>query len=323
MPKISIIVPVYKVEKYLHKCVDSILNQTFKDFELILVDDGSPDKCGEICDEYARVDDRVRVIHKENGGLSDARNAGIDVAEGEYIGFVDSDDYIDADMYEVLYDVLLKNDADISVCGVYECFSNRIEKNNMDGKIHVFNNKDAVKEVLYGKVLTAFAVNKLYKSTIFEDERFPVGKTYEDSFLIPTLFSKAAKIALVSEPKYYYIRREDSISMKNFSNKFFDVVEAAEKNLRLVQESFPEIEKQAMFRYLWAHFFVFDKMLLEDNYKDINGYKNIVSILKKNTKEILRNDCFEKSRKISILVINVSVKLYRLLVVKKYKKQYS
>ena len=118
MPKISIIVPVYNVEKYLRKCVDSILNQTFKDFELILVDDGSIDTSGKICDEYNLKDNRIKVIHKENGGLSSARNAGLDIAQGEYIGFVDSDDWIELDMYEELYKICKENDTDVGIVGI-------------------------------------------------------------------------------------------------------------------------------------------------------------------------------------------------------------
>lgn len=319
MPKISIIVPIYNVEKYINKCVDSILGQTFKDFELILVDDGSPDRCGKICDEYAQKDARVKVVHKENGGLSDARNRGIEEAKGEYIGFVDSDDYIDKDMYEILYDSLIENNADISVCGVYDCYSDRIAQNNIDGKMHVFSNQEALKEVLYGKKLTAFAVNKLYKREVFDNMRFPVGKIYEDSFLIPTIFANSEKIVLVSVPKYYYLHREGSITSFKFSEKFFDVIEASEINLELVNNKFPSIKKQAIFRYLWAHFFVLDKMLLEDDYRNIKGYKQIKSVLKKNTLEILRNSCFEKSRKISILLINLNIGLYRCVVLRKYK----
>ena len=118
MPKVSIIVPVYKVGPYLAKCIDSILSQTLTDFELILVDDGSPDSCGEICDGYAKKDERIKVIHKQNGGLSSARNAGLDIAKGEYIGFVDSDDYIEHDMYEFLYKNSVQYDTDIACCGI-------------------------------------------------------------------------------------------------------------------------------------------------------------------------------------------------------------
>ena len=125
MAKVSVIVPVYKVENYLKKCVNSLINQTLKDIEIILVDDGSPDSCGKICDEYAKNDSRVKVIHKQNEGLSEARNVGIMAAKSPYIGFVDSDDYVAEDMYEMLYENLIKTNADVSVCGLYDCYSNK------------------------------------------------------------------------------------------------------------------------------------------------------------------------------------------------------
>ena len=130
MPEISVIVPVYKVEKYIHRCVDSILGQTFSDIQVILVDDGSPDTCGDICEEYARRDSRVRVIHKENGGLSDARNAGIPQADGKYIIFIDSDDFIEMDMLEYLYSNIRNANADMATCGCFDVYSDRTEAQN-------------------------------------------------------------------------------------------------------------------------------------------------------------------------------------------------
>ena len=128
-PLISVIVPIYKVEKYLNKCVKSIINQTYKNLEIILVDDGSPDNCGKICDKLAERDDRIRIIHKKNGGLSSARNAGIEIANGEYIGFVDSDDYIDNDMFETLYNNIKDNNADLSIIGYQiETIDNKVIK---------------------------------------------------------------------------------------------------------------------------------------------------------------------------------------------------
>ncbi|EGO6689884.1 glycosyltransferase, partial [Enterococcus faecalis] len=162
MPKISIIVPVYNVEKYLEKCVRSILAQTFTDFELILVDDGSPDSSGAMCDQFAEQDQRVKVIHKENGGLSDARNAGIEIATGEYLGFVDSDDYIADDMYELLYTNIVKEDADLSICGIYDVYEGKepVEKQQ---QYIVLDKVAAMKMILEAKVVSVHAVNKLYK----------------------------------------------------------------------------------------------------------------------------------------------------------------
>lgn len=159
MPKISIIVPVYNVEKYLEKCVRSILAQTFTDFELILVDDGSPDSSGAMCDQFAKQDERVKVIHKENGGLSDARNAGIEIATGEYLGFIDSDDYIADDMYELLYTNIVKEDADLSICGIYDVYEGKepVEKQQ---QYIVLDKVAAMKMILEAKVVSVHAVNK-------------------------------------------------------------------------------------------------------------------------------------------------------------------
>lgn len=212
-PEISIIVPCYKVENYIEKCVDSILDQTFRDFELILVDDGSPDNCPAICDRYAAQDPRVKVIHKTNGGLSDARNYGLNIAEGRYIGFVDSDDWIAGDMFESLYQAIRSQDADIAVCCHYEVSDgvfNRI--NSFDGFPVVLDNVKAMSELLIDQRIQNLAWDKLYRRELFRGVAYPVGVAFED---IPTtykLFMKAEKIAIVDKPLYYYLKRTESIS---------------------------------------------------------------------------------------------------------------
>ena len=203
-PKISIIVPVYKVEKYLHKCIDSILAQTFKDFELILVDDGSPDNCGKICDEYAKRDNRIVVVHKENGGLSSARNAGLDIAIGDYIGFVDSDDYIELDMYDNLYKACIENEADISIIGVKE----------------VNEKGDILYEYLptsldFSELLKqSYDWNKIFKKDLFINNNlfFKDNRCYEDIELIPKLIVKSRKIIGVNKLGYNYLKRASSIT---------------------------------------------------------------------------------------------------------------
>ena len=203
-PKISIVVPIYKVEKYIHKCIDSILAQTFTDFELILVDDGSPDNCGKICDEYAMKDSRIKVIHKKNGGLSDARNAGIDTAIGEYIGFVDSDDYIESDMYKDLYEVIINNDADISITGIKEV--------NEEGRVIY---KYLPEKIDFSELLKqAYACNKLFKRNLFLENNlyFQNNRHYEDIELIPKLIAKSNKIVGVNKLAYNYLKRGNSIT---------------------------------------------------------------------------------------------------------------
>jgi glycosyltransferase involved in cell wall biosynthesis len=223
MPTISIIVPIYNVEQYLHKCIDSILSQTFKDFELILVDDGSPDNCGEICDEYAAKDKRVKVIHKANGGLSDARNAGLNIVKGDYIGFVDSDDWIESNMYEVLLKLCINNKADVSTCLVnFQNNRNEIEVNKSN--VSIFDSKTAIYLLYEGKLNGFSTWNKLYKKEIFNDLKFPKGRIYEDAAIMYRVFDVANYIAYINYPLYNYNYREGSITKSNFSEKRFDVV---------------------------------------------------------------------------------------------------
>ena len=147
-PLISIIIPVYKVEKYLEKCIKSVLDQTYKNLQIILVDDGSPDNCGNICDNYAKIDNRIEVIHKANGGLSEARNVGLKVARGEYIGFVDSDDYVSNEMFENLYNTLISNDVDVSICNFYTVINNKNIIKNADNGVEIYNKLEILKEIL-------------------------------------------------------------------------------------------------------------------------------------------------------------------------------
>ena len=238
-PKISIIVPVYKVEPYIHKCVDSILNQTFKDFELILVDDGSPDNCGKICDEYAQKDNRVKVIHKENGGQATARNAALDIARGEYIGFVDSDDYIEKDMYEKLYRCSNSNNADISIIGVKEV-------SELGNILYEY----IPKSINLSEILKrAHAWNKLFKKKLFFENNlfFIENKYYEDLELIPKLFIKANKVCSINDIAYIYLQREGSTTRKR-DEKILDMLWAYKeiKKFLLYEGIFENYENEFM-----------------------------------------------------------------------------
>ena len=214
-PLISIIIPVYKVEKYLEKCIKSVLSQTYKNLQIILVDDGSPDNCGNICDDYARVDNRIEVIHKANGGLSDARNVGLKAARGEYIGFVDSDDYVSNEMFENLYNTLISNDVDVSICNFYIVIDNKNIIKNADNGVKIYNKLEILKEILLDKKIQSYAWNKLYKRELFKDIEYPVGKKYEDIGTTFYILEKCSKIAVSGSPEYYYITRGDSIVDSN------------------------------------------------------------------------------------------------------------
>ena len=223
---LSIIVPVYKVENYLQKCIDSILAQTFTDFELILVDDGSPDGCSALCDAAAAKDARVRVIHQKNGGLSAARNAGLDVARGAWIGFVDSDDYIAPEMYEKMYRAVQSTGADLALCD----YAKVDEAGVPCVQTHVavpqksLTGRELLQKAYWTTVQIAW--NKLYRRTIFAQLRYPVGKLNEDFFVIPEICLNTQKAVVVPDVLYYYVQRGDSIMGKSSTLRHYDGAQA-------------------------------------------------------------------------------------------------
>lgn len=218
-PTISVIVPVYKAEEYLPRCLNSILRQTWSDLQVILVDDGSVDGSGAICDDYAAKDSRVQVIHQPNGGVSKARNAGLDAATGDWIGWVDSDDWIDPDMFRCLLETALSAQADVCVCGRYEEMPKRTGFFGWQQPA-LLDQRAAVKALLEAQVLDDALYDKLWKRELFEGIRFPEGKTYEDLATVYRLFCKAERVFCLSDPKYHYRHRPGSImGDASFSNR--------------------------------------------------------------------------------------------------------
>ena len=221
---ISVIVPIYNVEKYLTKCIESIINQTYKNLEIILVDDGSPDKSPIICDEYAKKDNRIKVIHKKNGGLSDARNYGMSLATGEYISFIDSDDYIDEEMYEKMIFELINNDSDIVSCAINNVYSDRVESSYIEER--VYDTELALKNLILGRDLNQTVWNKLYKKDVINGILFEKGKINEDDFWTYQVFANSKKIITLNKPLYNYIHRESSIMGQGYSEKNLNGLEA-------------------------------------------------------------------------------------------------
>lgn len=212
-PLVSIIVPIYKVEPYLRRCLDSIVNQTYTNLEIILVDDGSPDGCPQICDEYAAKDKRIVVIHKENGGLSDARNAGLDICKGEYVSFVDSDDWVDKNYIKQMFNVAINNHANIVISDFIKTKSHLIPSyTKQDCLIEILDSAAALRRI-WSKDAIAFvtAWGKLIEKRLFEKIRFPVGKVNEDEYTSYKLYFYASKVARISSHLYYYYQRTDSI----------------------------------------------------------------------------------------------------------------
>lgn len=228
-PEISIVVPVFNVEKFLKKCIESIISQSFSNFEVLLVNDGSTDGSLDICLQYTKIDDRVKVINKKNGGLSDARNAGIKYATGKYICFIDSDDFIEKEYLQKLYKNIVKYNSDVSMCEYFITDENgqkiQIEKFNNE-KLKYISGKKLI-ESIYSRnpTISIVAWNKLYKRKLFANIKYSKGRLYEDQFIAVPLFWSVKKVSLIDAPLYNYVQRKGSImNSKINKKKIFDTV---------------------------------------------------------------------------------------------------
>lgn len=306
---ISVIIPCYKVEKYLNQCIESIVNQTYQNLEIILIDDGSPDNCPQICDEWAIKDKRIKVVHKENGGLSSARNVGLEIATGRYISFIDSDDFIDETFIEFLYVNLIKNKADISCCGYYHYFNKSLKEVRHFKKIQLLMNScDAIKKMNTIGYFGVGSWNKLYKKELFQNIRFPIGKLSEDWFILYKLIHESNKIYYDSQPKYYYRQRPGSITRNVKIN--YDCEEASRECLEFCIENYPHAVPSAIQSYVLACIGIYNTVLCSNNEKNklilyrnkIEKYKSIVSL-----------DGIDKFRKIQIKLFYLSPYLYNRL----------
>lgn len=238
MPEISVIVPVYKVEQFLHRCVDSILSQSFVNFELILVDDGSPDNCGAICEDYKAKDSRIHVLHRENGGLSAARNTGIDYAmahsDSEWIAFVDSDDWVHPDYLRVLYGAAKQTRCNISACGFFRTEGGAFPS-EQDFSVQCLNADDYYCGQVHGGV-TAVAWNKLYHKSLFKNLRYPVGKLHEDEFTTYRAVYETGKVGVTPAVLYAYYQNPEGIMRSKWNPRRMHVLEAFEQQIAFARE---------------------------------------------------------------------------------------
>ncbi len=252
MPIISVIVPVYKVEPYLHRCVDSILKQSFTDFELILVDDGSPDRCGEICDEYAAKDSRIHVIHQKNGGISAARNAGIDLvfanSDSQWISFIDSDDWVHIQYLELLFTANQKHSTLVSQCGLYRTEGDVIER-PVEGKTLCVS-----PDVQYSQWFTTYACGKLYHKSCFTTFRYPLGILFEDVTVWYKILFSLDRISIVDEPLYYYYQRKDGVTNSVWTPAKLAQIDAWEAQLEFARHHGSKPVLQTVLkRYCWVY----------------------------------------------------------------------
>lgn len=290
-PEISIIVPVYKVEQYLDRCVESILKQTFTDFELILVDDGSPDNCPKMCDEWAKKDSRIKVIHKKNGGLSSARNAGLDVARGKYIGFVDSDDWIAPDMYMYLINLIKRYNADVSECSMFYPSQYELCSDSAKEKVQILDQEKALKDFfrILRKDINYIVCNKLYKKPLIQDIRFPNGMIFEDIDFNFKVYTRLNLLVVSNSRKYYYYKNPNGISRNAFRKKDFELIDVWDKIVMKSSEVIPKFHNYALYNRYRADFGLLCKLIRYGNQADIEN----PSTLKKEFQSKIRKNYFK------------------------------
>lgn len=304
---ISVIVPIYKVEKELDRCIKSLVNQTYSDLEIILVDDGSPDNCPKICDQWAKKDSRINVIHKKNGGLSDARNAGYMAAKGSYISFIDSDDWIHYDFFKIMMNEMNKNDVDIVECDVIKTSSYMEDSVSNSVSMQIYDSQKALELLINDNTFHQHVWNKLYKKDVIGNILFAVGKLNEDEFWTYQIFGASKKISKIDVPMYYYYQRETSIMGQNYSLRRLDALEAKFERQLYMSNHYPSLFKLAITNFYETCIYQGQMSLLYLNDKDLKESKRII---KAYLKEIDFGDLdipsLSLSRKIWIILSKVS-----------------
>lgn len=308
---ISIIVPIYNTENYLRKCIDSIINQTYKNIEIILVNDGSTDNCGKICDEYIDKDNRVKVMHKKNAGLSCARNSGLGLCRGEYIGFVDSDDWVEDNMFESMYSISKQNNSDITICDTTSQEKKINNKNYDNFEVKKLNQVDYCVEMFTGNSFEGYVCNKLYTSEIINKHKFEdIGGIEDLLFNYKVLNEKPdINVMYIKKGLYHYIRRDDSISFSSFSAKTFSKLKA-----------FKFIYEDSIYKFPMISEYVFKRFIEENIYEagkyikaDCKEEKYLLQIRKNtidNYRRIKENDYFSTKQRISIFLMKCNLKLF-------------
>lgn len=276
-PLISVIVPIYKVEKYLDRCVESLINQTYKNLEIILVDDGSPDNSPAMCDNDAKKDSRIKVVHKKNGGLSDARNVGMSVATGEFISFIDSDDYVSDDFFEVLYNTMITEKSDIVECSVVKFYEdNLFDKHNDDNEITTFSTVDALSALISENPFHQHVWNKLYKTDLVKDIEFAVGKLNEDEFWTYQVFGKSQRVTKINKTMYYYFQRSGSIMGTGYNIRRLDALEGKNNRQDYIQKNFPQLARKAKIDMYGSCIFAYQCVLKFMSGADKKTARNII-----------------------------------------------
>ncbi len=310
---ISIIVPVYNVSEYLEDCYRAIADQTYRKFEIIFVDDGSTDGSGELCDRFAVENSRVRVIHKRNGGLSSARNAGLEIAEGEIVSFIDSDDYPRNDMLEKLLRCMNKYQVDIVCCD----YSSNEQRQHLSGSAKLLGADQAISMLLDDEGYRCFAWNKLYKRSLFENIKYPDGELYEDIKTTYKLFKKVPEICYLKEDLYFYRIRETSITGTKFSSSSRDLIKAINAVMDDANGWLDRKERNRLIAGYIYYYLGFIKKSMMANMETSYDITHLKKCIKNNVGNILRSNGISKKIKLEILLFGITPKGFKKLLKKK------
>lgn len=303
---ISIIVPVYNVERYVQRCVTSIIDQSYKNLQIILVDDGSTDGSGRECDELALIDERIEVIHKKNGGLSDARNVGIDCAKGAFIGFVDSDDYIEGDMYEVLYKAVIQSEADFASCGYYEEYIDKVEIKRCCSEVKVLDRTNAYAELFSREgSLGCSSWTKLFKRRLFDHIRYKKGLQSEDLELIYRIIDESNLITCINVAKYHYVHRENSITTSLSQSHIMDPIRTFKDIFLFIKRKYPEVLELAYAYQLSWIMGVYSIINTHKEYEYKVMREDLRNIMHKNVKYYWKNKYVYWADKLMIVAIEL------------------
>ena len=318
---VSVIVPVHNTAAYLRKCVDSICNQSLKEIEIILVDNLSTDGSAEICDNYLKTDSRVKVLHLQEANASVARNAGIEIASSPYIGFIDSDDYIEPEMYEKLLEAIIKNKCTMSICNVNYVFEDgKIMPKNLKAKDEVFEFADAIREMNTYEKFDMGVWSKLFKKELFESIRFPVGKLSEDFYIMYRIFDRAQKVSYISETLYNYLQRTSSLTRNKKINH--DFYKAAHDQMVYLDQKYPELSVVGHVSYVSAILTVYDYYLKNKVKCPKNFIKNSRKTIRKNMSYVKKAEYLSKAKRLQIGLFIFNIKLYNVAfkLFKKYRR---
>ena len=269
-PLISVIIPVYNVENYLEKCIESLVSQTYHNLEIILVDDGATDCCPQLCDTWALKDSRIIVIHKTNGGLSDARNAGMQLAKGEYIAFIDSDDWIETEAFQKMLNRMIEDNSDVVSCGVkWVSESGKLLSEVSVAKNEVIDMHTAVSEIISDGKLKQHVWNKLYKRNLIADIPFEKGKYHEDVFWSYQVFGRAKRVSLMIDSFYNYVQRSNSIMGERYSVNRLDALDAMLNRCKYIKSNFPDLYNKAMYSYIGSCMYNLQCAIISNQDKEV------------------------------------------------------